>query len=64
MKDYKNAYCIEGEYFTCPETDSPIIEKEHGESPEIIPQDLPLSTKDYKKSTMSKKTYKLYEIFS
>lgn len=61
MKDYNNTYCIEGEYFTCPETDSPIIEKEHGESFEIIPQDLPLSTEDYKKSTVSKKTYKLYE---
>lgn len=63
MKDYKNTYCIEGEneYFTCPETISPIVEKEQIESTGIIPQDLPLSTENYKKSAVTKKSYKLYE---
>ena len=61
MKDYKNIDCIEGDYFTCPKTISPVIEKEPDESPDIFPQDLPLPTKDYKRSTVIKKSYKLYE---
>lgn len=63
MKDYKNTHCIEGEYdyFTCPETVSPVVEKEEKEFTVIIPQDLPLSTENYKKSSVTKKTYKLYE---
>lgn len=61
MKDYKNALCIEGDYFTCPDTSSSIIEKEVKEPSEIIPQNLPLSTDDYKKSTVKKRSYTLYE---
>ncbi len=65
MKDYKNVHCIEVEgefdYFTCPETVSPIVEEEHTESIDIIPQELPLSTENYKKSAVTKRSYKLYE---
>ncbi len=61
MKDYKKAYCIEGEYFDCPETILPVIEEEGKEPSEIIPQDLPLSTDAYKKSGVTKKSYKLYQ---
>lgn len=59
MKDYKNNYCIEGDYFTCPETIPPNIEEHEKEG--IISQDLPLSTDNYKKAGVTKKSYKLYE---
>lgn len=61
MKDYKKTYCIEGEYFTCPETIPPVIEEEVQEHPDIILQELPLSTDNYKKSGVTKKSFKLYE---
>jgi hypothetical protein len=59
MKDYKNISCIEGEYFTCPETIPPYVEDQEDDG--IISQDLPLSTDDYNKSGVKVKSYKLYE---
>jgi len=65
MKDYKNTYCIEGEgeyeYFSCPKTVSPIVEKEQEKSTGIIPQELPLSTDNYKRSTVRKSTTIIFE---
>jgi hypothetical protein len=61
MKDYQKTYCIEGDYFTPPETVPLVIEEEGKEPPDIIPQELPLSTDNYKKSGVTKRTYKLYE---
>jgi hypothetical protein len=61
MKDYKNAPCIEGDYFTCPDTIPSIVEKEVKEPSEIISQKLPLSTDDYQKSSVTKRSYTLYE---
>lgn len=61
MKDYIKIYCIEGEYFISPETVPSVIEEEGKEPPDIIPQELPLSTDDYKKAGVTKKSYKLYE---
>jgi hypothetical protein len=64
MKDYKKIYCLEGEYFTCPETMPPVVEEEGEENTGVIPQELPLSTDNYRRSGVTKKTYKLYEKIS
>jgi hypothetical protein len=61
MKDYKNTYCIEGDYFTCPETLPPMIEEKEQEPSEIISQELPLSTEEYSRSIVRKRTIVIYE---
>ncbi len=61
MKDYKKIQCIESEYFSCPETTLPVIEREGEEPSEIISQELPLSTDKYSRSIIRKRRTLIFE---
>jgi hypothetical protein len=61
VKDYIKTYCIEGEYFTCPETLPPMVEGIEEEPSKPIPQKLPLSTDQYSKSIVRKRILVIYE---
>lgn len=61
MKDYKKTYCIEGDYFTCPETLLPMIEEIEQEPSDLISQKLPLSTDHYSKSIVRKRIIVIYD---
>jgi hypothetical protein len=59
MKDYKSKYCIEGDYFTCPDTMPPVCEEKREKKSGY--NKIKFSTDKYRKSIVTKKTYKLYE---
>jgi hypothetical protein len=61
MKDYKKTYCIEGEFFACPNTVPPVIEEEGEEPSKFISRKLPLSTDHYSRSIVKKRTIVIYE---
>ncbi len=59
MKNYKDIDYIEGDYFSPPETISNIVESR--DTDKFPYRRDKIDVKDYKKSTVTKRSFKLYE---